>query len=431
MRFILQHILAVLAKALLGKYKPDVIGITGSVGKTSSKDAIALVLSRHFRVGKTEKNNNTEIGVPLTIIGGNPAPGRSIVAWILVCARAFWLLIVRSKEYPQALVLELGADRPGDIDYLTRLTNPRIGVLTAITPVHLEKFGSLEKLAEEKQKIFDNLSLDRPVAVGNADDLLIAEALSRQSVRVISYGRAKTADIRAWNIREHLHFFPGTDEDSWVACTVATSQFQGKLELDRCVGRHLMYAGLSALAVGLVYGISEEQMIQDLRGYQSQPGRMRLVKGLKQTMILDDTYNSSPEAAHVALDTLFAFDRLEGTQRIVVLGDMLELGDFAKEEHRELGVLSAQYGPDLLVTVGELGKVIADSAIEAGLDERRVFRFDDPVLAGQFVYDRIRRGDLILVKASQGMRLEHTVKELMAQPEDADDLLVRQGKEWQ
>jgi len=173
------------------------------------------------------------------------------------------------------------------------------------------------------------------------------------------------------------------------------------------------------------------EISQALRNYRSPRGRMNLIKGIKHTLIIDDTYNSSPKAAFAAIEVLKKFPLKEGKRKFAVLGDMLELGSFTREGHEEVGRRAFEAGLDGLITVGEKARDIAVGAREAGLSQDKIFTFSDTSKAGQFLQQRIKEGDLILVKGSQGMRMEKIVKEIMDEPLKANELLVRQDESWE
>ncbi|MFH1207360.1 MAG: UDP-N-acetylmuramoyl-tripeptide--D-alanyl-D-alanine ligase [Patescibacteria group bacterium] len=425
---ILEWKLRILARWILIRYQPQIVGITGSVGKTSTKEAIATVLSSKFRVRKNIKNYNNEIGVPLSIIGAQSGH-KNPFAWLRVFCQAICLLIWKSGSYPKILVLEMGADKPGDIKYLTQLAPCRIGVITALGPVHLELFGTMEKLVREKHQIVMHLKKD-DTAVLNADDQLVMSAREKIRARVMTFGFSETADIRA----AEVDVSAGPSADPWVDVQIKGLSFkimyQGSIVpvfLPSVLGEHQVYIALAAAAAGLSFGMNLADVSAALKNYASPPGRMRLLAGIKHTSIIDDSYNSSPMAVKAALKVL---DKLKVSGRkFVVLGDMLELGQYTEAGHQEVGEAVAPVA-DVLVTVGNRARIIASTARTAGLPEEGVFEFGNVIEAGKFIQERIKTGDIILVKGSQGARTEKIVKELMAEPQKASELLVRQGPEW-
>lgn len=427
LKSLLQFLLRFFSKKILDKYKPDIIGITGSVGKTSSKEAIAAVLESKFVVRRSVKNYNNEIGLPLTIIGVEKTPGNSILGWLAVILKAKKLIFKRDKSYPEILVLEMGADKPGDIEYLTGLAPCKVGVLTFISHAHTEFFKTLKKIAQEKRIIISHLRRDG-FAVLNFDNELVMQSAGTTKAEVVTYGFKEGADLRATDI----NIF--TDEQTgWPAGLNFKVLYKGSVVpvfLPGVMAKSAISAALSGLAVGSIFGVNLVEGAQALNKMEGLPGRMRLISGIKNTLIIDDTYNSSPEAAKAALEALAQVVIKEGAERYAVLGDMLELGTETENSHRELGFKVAELGVDYLITVGEAAKYIAQSAKEAGLDEHRIASFADSKEAGRFLQEKLKPGDVVLAKGSQGGRLEKLVKEVMAEPLEAAKLLPRQGKEW-
>jgi len=419
----------VLAKWVLNKYQPKIIGLTGSVGKTSTKEAIYTVLSSKFRVWKNIKNYNNELGVPLSILGMESG-FKNPIAWFGVFARGLCMVLFRKKDYPEYLVLEMGADKPGDIKYLVDLVPCNAGVVTAIGPTHLELFGSLEKVVREKQYIVSHLKVD-DYAILDADEELVMGMKEKTRAHVITYGFSEGAAVQA----TELDISAGPSSDPWVDMQIKGVSFKLKYKgsfvpvfLHGVLGKHQVYAALAAAAVGVTYGMNLADISAALKDYKSPAGRMRLIRGIKHTSIIDDTYNSSPLAATAALNVLKEV-KVSG-RKFIALGDMLELGAYTEQGHREVGMVASEVA-DVLICVGERSKSTADAAKEAGMSEDRVFRFGDTTEAGKFIQRRINQGDIVLIKGSQGARMERVVKELMAEPLKAGELLVRQGKEWE
>lgn len=447
MKLILQKILAVLARATIRKYNPVVIGITGSVGKTSTRQAIFTVLKKKFSVRTAEKNYNNEIGFPLTILG-MPHCGRNILKWfwefIFVILRLMNLI---RKEYPKILVLEYGIDRPGDMDYLLSIAKPRIGVLTAIgeIPVHVEFFKNPEDLRKEKYKLIEALPKDG-WAILNHDDPSVYDAKKSSKAQVITFGTEKHADVRIVNFKlssskdEKLGDIP-----SGIVFKIEHEGDVVPFRLHNTFGFPQAYAAAAAAAVGVALnkilteagevlrGINLVEISEALHTLVPPVGRLRLLKGIKNSWILDDTYNAAPESMRAALATL---KELPGRRKIAVLGDMLEIGEYSEQAHRAVGDRAAEF-VDMLFTVGPRAKFIADEALTRGIEKNarrllpeQVFKFDDSVSAGKALDPLIQEGDLILVKGSQAMRMEKVVFEIMAEPQRAAELLVRQDNYW-
>ncbi len=428
MNTILQKVLYWLASRIMRKYRPQVVGITGSVGKTSTKEAVALVLGKHFNVRESKKNYNNEIGVPLTIIGVDKSPGSSLLGWLAVFLKGLRLLILRDVRYPATLVLEMGADKPGDIAYLTKLAPCQVGVLTFISHAHTEFFKTIQNIALEKQVIISHLK-PSGFAILNYDNSYVMEQVKKTKAQVITYGFKEGADLRATDLQVLT-----SDDGSRPIGFNFKINFQGSsvpVFLPDIISSSVIPATLAAVAVGQTFGINLLQAVEALRSLKPLPGHMRALSGIKKTLLIDDTYNSSPAAAKSALTTLSGVALKEaGAEYYAVLGDMLELGGETESAHREIGHLVAELGIHNLITVGAASKITAEAAIEAGLPAERVVCFDDSVEAGKYMQQKIQTGDVVLIKGSQGSRMEKIVKEIMAEPLRAGELLVRQEATW-
>ena len=444
---ILQKILAVLARATIWKYKPLIIGITGSVGKTSTREAIFAVLKKKYKVRTAEKNYNNEIGLPLAILG-IPHHGRNIFRWAYSLIRAN-KRIVWYVPYPEILVLEYGVDHPNDMDYLLSIAKPNIVVVTAIgdIPVHVEFFENPEDLIKEKAKLVEVLPSDG-YAILNHDDYAIYDMKEKTCARVLTYGTEEHADLKITNYKPDARRGRVPTETSELQIIKDEKlgdipdgisfklEYGGNvvpIRLHNTFGMPQAYSVTAAVAVGLVMKMNLVEISEALKDYAPPAGRLRLLKGIKNSFILDDTYNASPEAMRAALDTLKS---LPGKRKIAVLGDMLEIGRYTEQAHRAIGDRSAEF-VDLLFCVGPRAKFIADEALTRGvernarqLEPKQVFKFDDALSAGRALDPIIQEGDIILVKGSQAMRMEKAVEEIMAHPERAEELLVRQDEYW-
>lgn len=428
MKRLLERALYLCARAILKKYRPMVIGVTGSVGKTSAKQAIFAVVSGRYRVRATAKNYNNEIGVPLTVIGVD-SPGRSVVGWMYVFCRVFSLLLWRHRDYPDVLVLEMGADRPGDILYLTTLAPAHIGVVTAVGEAHHEFFRDIDAIAREKQTMITHLGVD-DIAVLNVDDPRVRDMGDLTRARVVTYGQTDDARVRL--VEMEISYVQNGDRvrPAGIRCKLHYEGATVPVFLPGVLGRGQVMAALSAVAVGVALGMHLVEVSERLALIEFPCGRMRIIDGIRRTTIIDDTYNASPLAMIFALDALRDVRVCAGARRIAVLGDMLELGSISEDAHRDIGLRVQAFNVDVLVVVGVAAQRIADEAIASGFDEQCVARFHSADDAGMFVQEIMREGDVVLVKGSQGVRLEKVVLEIMAQPADAVALLCRQSAEW-
>ena len=410
------------AKLLLRRTKPKIIGITGSVGKTSTKDAIYAVLKDHVRVRKSEKSFNSEIGVPLSVLG-LPNAWSNPFLWFKNIIDGL-LVALHPGDYPDVLVLEMGVDRPGDMARLMSWIQPDIVVLTRLpdTPVHVEYFATPEAVVAEKRVLVDALKPDG-VLVYNQDDEAVRKVAESIRQQTIGYSRYSLSEFTA--SADKVIYEKG--QAKALEFTLTHLNKASLMYVQGSLGVQHAYNYAAATAVGSLFDISIESATKALREHLPPAGRMRLIPGIKETTILDDTYNSSPVACERAIQTL---KELKGVKRrIAVLGDMLELGQYSVREHERMGELAA-HTVDMLVTVGVRSRGIARGALEHGLSPKVIFQYEEVERAGKELQEMLQAGDMVLVKGSQGIRLEKLVEEIMAEPDKADELLVRQSDAW-
>lgn len=437
MRAVFKHIIVYLlrleAKAVLRKYKPRIVAVTGSVGKTSTKDAIYEVLRRDGRVRKSEKSFNSEIGLPLTILGV-PNAWNNPLRWVQNLLDGLFMLLIR-VEYPEWLVLEVGADRPGDISSLSSWLPVEVAVITRLpeVPVHVEFFDSPEQVAEEKAALIDCLALlpegRHGALVLFADDprvLALQNRIPAPDALVLTFGFSAGADVRGQEVRL-LREESAEDWPIGMTAKISSEHEAVPVNIMGAAGAHAFLPALAAAAVGAVLGKSLGELVPALQSYEPPAGRMRLLRGIKNTLLIDDTYNASPAAVEAALKTLNLV--APKGRRIAAVGDMLELGRHSTGEHRKAGAVAAE-SCDLLLTVGFRARDLAQGALDAGLADAAILQFEDAAKAGAELKNIVQEGDCVLVKGSQSIRMERVVEELMAEPERAQDLLVRQDAEW-
>ncbi|MSQ61874.1 MAG: UDP-N-acetylmuramoyl-tripeptide--D-alanyl-D-alanine ligase [Dehalococcoidia bacterium] len=346
-----------------------VIGVTGSVGKTSCKELTAAVLGVRYRVYRSTANQNNEIGLPLAV-----------------------LAIEREHEFA---VLEMGMYARGEIATLARIARPETGVVTNVGPVHLERIGSMEAIADAKAELIEALPADG-LAVLNGDDARVSAIAARTAARIVRYGTTPGCDVRGSNAHGH-----GLDGVSFTL-SAGGEQTEVRVAIPGAPG---MVNAMAAAAVALNYGMTLPEIAVALT--EARPYRLRVVAGPGGSVLLDDTYNASPPSVLAALDLLAD---LSG-RRIAVLGDMLELGSYEERGHREVGQRAAQVA-DILIAIGERSVVTAEAARKAGL--KNVTHF--PVRAGvaDVLRKTLRSGDHVLFKGSRGMALETVIAELTA-----------------
>lgn len=348
------------------KHDLRVIGITGSVGKTTTKELITEVLAQRYRVLKTQGNLNNEIGLPLTLL--------------------------RLTAAHQAAVLEMGFYVPGEIAFLCEIAQPQVGVITSIGTVHAERAGSQEMIARGKSELVQALPpAPGGVAVLNWDDPWVRWMADKTRAQLFTYGLDAQTDLWAdqieglglKGIRFRLHF-----RNEMIHLRVPI------------IGRHSVHTILRAVAVGLISGVSWQEILYALQHSQSQL-RMVTVNLSNGAMILDDSYNAAPESTLAALNLL---SEMNG-RKIAVLGDMLELGIYEQQGHEKVGVRAAEVA-DTLITVGKLGRIIAESAHQAGLPSSKIHITDGVEQATDLLRGILREGDVALVKGSHGLRMD-------------------------
>lgn len=414
-------VLALLARMIIRKYRPLIVMVTGSVGKTSTKDAVAAALSARFHLRASEKSYNSEFGVPLTIIGAKN-PWENPMAWLSVFKEALALILFPS-HYPKLLVLEVGADRPGDLARILRIATPDAVVVTKLpeVPVHVEAYASPTAVREEEFTPAFALSRGAPLIV-SADDPYARELAQRIPAALYTYGYESGATARLARPE------PYEEQGRLAGMRAFLTLFDEKLTLNvpRVLGRPQLYAAAAALVCARALGLSTSEATEGLSRYIPPAGRARILRGLRGSTLIDDSYNASPVAVEEALDALSLVQK-EG-RRIAVLGDMLELGRFSREQHAHIGKSAAQHA-SVVVGVGARAEALVDAAAAEGKSAVTTYRFPTSQEAVQVLPALIEEGDLVLIKGSQGMRMERIVEALLENPADTSHL-VRQEEEW-
>lgn len=432
---LIQRFLAAASRRAIRREHPTIVAITGSVGKSSVKEAIGVALGAHESgsdVRMSLKNYNNEYGVPFTVLNVKAA-GRDPLAWSRILVRALWLGWGWGNIGAKTLVLEMGSDRKGDLAWLTGIAPPDIAVVTAIAPAHAEFFGTIEDVATEKATLVRALG-KKGLAVLNIDDARVTAMRRDIAGDAVYVGEAEGSDVRVHDARiasetdERGHVLP-----RGLEVALETNGQVYRTELRGTIGRPQAWAAAAAVAVAQRLRIPVDTALSRLhRDYHGIPGRTRIIPGIKYTILIDDSYNAaSPTAVLSGLRDVATIEVSKGTQRrIAAIGDMRELGDYSAEAHRIVGAEVATLGFDALICCGTLARAIGDAAIAAGMPEQAVTRFDGSEPAGRFLQDLIRPGDIVFVKGSQGSRMEKVVKELMAEPLQAPFLLVRMTSDW-
>jgi UDP-N-acetylmuramoyl-tripeptide--D-alanyl-D-alanine ligase len=420
---VLRWLLKKLAQLTIWRYRPGIIGITGSVGKTSTKLAVKTILERERKVRASASNLNNDLGLPLTILGDwseknlklvsreqppHTAIFRKLFFWIKVIVVSTVNIIFGSKlSYPEILILEYGADRPGDLKYLLDIARPNISIITAIgdIPVHVEFFNGPEDVAREKAKLIEYLPT-AGFAILNYDDEAVMDLKDRTRAHVMTFGFGKGAEIQIMRLENHW------EKERPVGISFKLQYGGGvvPVRLDGVLGKAQCYASAAAAAVGLIFGLNLVKISEALKSYEPAKSRMELLPGVKYTFIIDDSYNASPLSMHAALDALKS---LPGKRKIAVLGDMLEIGKYAIEAHERVGRLAGKFA-DVLVTVGPRAKFLAEAARGERMKKNSILSFDTADEAAKPVQNLIKKGDLILVKGSHAMEMSKIVEEIKA-----------------
>ncbi|MDP2789151.1 MAG: UDP-N-acetylmuramoyl-tripeptide--D-alanyl-D-alanine ligase [bacterium] len=422
-RKILFYILQIEARLVLWKYHPKVIAITGSVGKTSTKDAVYAVISKISHVRKSEKSYNSEIGLPLTVLGC-PNGWNDLGIWLRNIFKGLWLILA-SHKYPKWLVLEVGVGKPGDMKKTASWIKSDVAIITAIgeTPAHIEFFESSKHLIEEKSGLIKTLKKDG-LLILNADDENVLALKEKTKSRVVTFGWREGVDVRG---SADSIFYKKNGTPEGLSFKVDESGNSLPVVIEGVFGKNHIYASLGALALSFGLKFNILNAINALKNYNVPPGRMRLLAGINKTFLIDDTYNSSPIACESALQTLGEVQ--SKGRKIAVLGDMLELGKHTIDAHKNIGKF-AKENADVLFVVGLRAKAIAEEAREAGMNEKNIFEFTNSHETGEAVKNFIKENDFILIKGSQGMRMERVVGEILLDKKNKSELLVRQDPEW-
>lgn len=360
-----------LAKAYLRELGTRVIGVTGSNGKTTTKDMIHAVLGTRYRVHKTGGNFNNHIGLPLTVLA--------------------------MPEDTEIAVLEMGMSAKGEIDLLSRLANPDAAVITNIGESHMQDLGSREGIAEAKLEIINGLKEDG-VLIYIGDEPLLQKAYSCQTK---TYGTGEQNDYQLQDVSQS------------EAGTHFTIKGMEKTFFIPILGKHNVMNAMAAIAAGAYFGITPEDVAKGLSGLKVTGMRLELIKTDSGISIINDAYNASPTSMKAAIQLTESLDGYG--KKMLVLGDMLELGDLEETFHKECGAVISPEKIDRVFTYGKLGAFIAEGALKH-FEKDRVSHFTEKKALLQAVKENASKGDLILFKASRGMKLEEIVKDLIESP---------------
>ncbi|MBP1758399.1 MAG: UDP-N-acetylmuramoylalanyl-D-glutamyl-2,6-diaminopimelate--D-alanyl-D-alanine ligase [Firmicutes bacterium] len=365
-----QWALGNLARYYRKKFPIPYIAITGSVGKTTTKEMVAAVLGEKYKVLKTEGNFNNEIGLPLTLF--------------------------RLDSSHEICVLEMGMNHFGEIEYLSEIVEPDVAIITNIGDAHIENLGSYENILKAKCEVFEFMDKSS-LAVLNGDDLMLQSLKGRLEQETIYYGTERSLPYQALDVE--------TRGEQGVHGVIRTPKETFPVEIP-ALGRHMVYPVLAATVVAERYGITGQQIAAGVRRYVPTKMRMNVIN-LGGLTILDDAYNANPQSMRAALEVLA---QSEGSYKVAILGDMFELGVLGPTLHHGIGECAGKLGIDCLVAVGELSRDIYKAAEGSNIPD--VFHFPTKEEAKTILPNLIRQGAVILVKASRGMEFEDLVREI-------------------
>lgn len=423
MRRFVANFLAERARRYIARVSPRIVMVAGSAGKTGAKDGIAAALAAAGAgsVRSSQKSLNSELGLPLAVLGLKSG-WRNPFAWAATLLRATWR--ARYGAACDWLVLETGVDRPGDMDEALRVAQPDVAVVTLLPdqPVHAENFptGSAQEVADEELKLAKGLRRGGAL-VGNVDDARVRSSLGALGGRIVWYGFSEEADVRALS-REAFYGEDGRPEGFTLRLRWQGGEAEAKFTGTLSVGR--AYAALAGVATCVAAGLPATLAVAAAEAAPEEPGRGRIFRGAHGSTVIDDSYNSSPAALRASLREVAAAG---SGRKIVVIGDMRELGPETSSAHEGVGRYAAELGFSSVIAVGREARRVALAAREAGCPEVKEFGLAED--AGSWIASRLRPGDTVLVKGSQGVRLERVSAMLLENPADRA-LLPRQERVW-
>lgn len=353
-------------------YDIPVVAVTGSVGKTSTKDMIASVLMQKYHVQKTMGNYNNHIGLPLTILG--------------------------LKDHT-ALVVEMGMNNFGELSVLTNIAKPNICVITNVGTAHIGNLGSRENILRAKLEILEGLQKGGTVIINNDNDLLHKWNIENKEYKVVDFGIENQSKIMAKEIELQEY-----ESNFMVEIDKTTMQVSVPVG-----GIHFVYNALCAICVGMSLDIPKENMLKGIKEFELSKSRMEILKNSQEITIINDCYNANFDSMKASISSLA---RMNAKRKIAVLGDMLELGEYSKQLHENVGIEVANNHIDILITVGEESKYIVESAMEQGMQKEQIYHMGSVEEAIKVLKEKTQKGDIILVKASNGMNFKKIVEEI-------------------
>ena len=355
------------------KSNVKIVGITGSVGKTSTRDMVYSVIKEKYKTLKTEENYNNNIGLPLTLMRINDE---------------------------DVAVIEMGMNHLGELDYLSKIAKPNIGVITNVGTAHIGELGSRDNILKAKLEILNGMEKDGVLIINNDNDLLHEYYLKNNNHSIITIGIDNKSDVMASSISLN-------PSNSTFKISYKNSEYNIFCPVP---GKAFIYNSLVAFAVAILLDIKPSQIIKGIKNFELTKNRMETIVLKNGVTLINDSYNASVDSMKSSLEILKNY---QGKRKIAVLGDMLELGTYSKKLHQEVGVSVANNKIDILVTVGTESKLIASKAIECGFDSKNVYTFKENKEASTFLIANLLLKDVVLFKASNGMKFKEIVNELL------------------
>jgi UDP-N-acetylmuramoyl-tripeptide--D-alanyl-D-alanine ligase len=434
MKNLIYQILKYASKQLLKRYNPTIIGVIGNVGKTSMRANMVSFLSQFSPVGTNIDNYNTPIGITLSLLD-EVSPGKNIFSWIRIIMKALSRAWFGYAQFAPIWVLEIGIDTPGDMDeFVENFLEFDVVVFGFIgkNPVHLAQFQNRKELVNEDAKILRGLKSDGVLIIDGDDEVL--KSIWRKRENVITFGFGDV-DIKASDFKVAIDVVNTKEQWSqYYSSLVPKASFKVEyrgssipFQVDYILGKHQVNAVLPSIALGIVDGINLIDISQQIKKVNPVKGRLRCLEGIKDTLLIDDTYNAAPAAVALALDSL---DRLKvpGARKVAILGAMRELGPDSQQIHQDIGQLAAKT-TDVCIGVGEDSKDIL-LAFHKHNPKGLYHWFADSEEAALHIVDFITSDDIILVKGSQFSRMERVSAELLSNKRYKTELLTRQSAEW-
>lgn len=418
-RKVILKIITIEASLVLKKHKPFIVAVTGNLGKTTTKDSIFAAI-KDLDPHASQKSFNSEVGIPLTIFKEG-SPNKDIKKWLKIIWKG--IVLIFQKDYPKFLVLEVGADKKGDIEQVTKWLKPNVTIITQFSeiPVHVENFKDRDELVREKQFLAEALS-EGGILIYNSDckdSQNIAENLKVPNVKKISFGK-NSGDYQAQNILSDI-------KNSLVYSKITGFDKDIVLECEGVVGESPILCAIPGLIIADLLNIDIDTAKEHIKVMKRPNGRMRVLPGKNGSILIDDSYNASPLATEHGIKTLGS---IKGDfRKVAILGDMLELGEYTKEAHLKIGAVVAKHA-HILIAVGSRAKDIAEGAMQNGMGEGWVLCCDNSREAAKEAYNILEKNDLVYIKGSQGMRMERISKFLLREDYHPKEFLVRQEDEW-